>query len=161
MIEVKDVHKSFGSQKVLRGASLRIEQGEAVVIIGRSGGGKSILLKHIIGLLRPDSGSVLFDGHDLACMDERPYLQDLIEYMQGSGLRYPEDLGRLARFSLRAQTLDLETHVFQSAGHEEIELHRLVGGQLVPVFAHEGIKVLGPESGLNRLELVRRARWQH
>jgi phospholipid/cholesterol/gamma-HCH transport system ATP-binding protein len=74
MIEVKDVYKSFGTQAVLKGASLRIEEGEAVVIIGRSGGGKSILLKHVIGLLRPDSGSVLFGGHDLACMDERELL---------------------------------------------------------------------------------------
>jgi len=74
MIEVRDVRKNFGTQQVLRGASLRIEKGEAVVIIGRSGGGKSILLKHLIGLLRPDSGSVLVDGKDLACMDERELL---------------------------------------------------------------------------------------
>lgn len=74
MIEVKDVHKSFGSQHVLRGASLTIEQGEAVVIIGRSGGGKSILLKHVIGLLRPDRGSVLFAGQDLATLGERALL---------------------------------------------------------------------------------------
>ncbi len=74
MIEVRDVRKSFGPQQVLRGASLRIEKGEAVVIIGRSGGGKSILLKHLIGLLRPDSGSVLVDGKDLARMNERELL---------------------------------------------------------------------------------------
>lgn len=74
MIEVRDVRKSFGPQQVLRGASLRIEKGEAVVIIGRSGGGKSILLKHLIGLLRPDSGSVLVDGKDLAQMNERELL---------------------------------------------------------------------------------------
>jgi phospholipid/cholesterol/gamma-HCH transport system ATP-binding protein len=75
MIEVRDVHKAFGSQRVLRGATLTIEKGEAVVIIGRSGGGKSVLLKHLIGLLPPDRGSVLFAGEDLACMDERRLLQ--------------------------------------------------------------------------------------
>lgn len=75
MIEVRDVYKSFGPNSVLRGVSLRIEKGEAIVIIGRSGGGKSILLKHLIGLLRPDSGHVMVDGQDLACMDERELLR--------------------------------------------------------------------------------------
>lgn len=75
MIEVRDVQKSFGSQEVLRGVSLRIETGEAVVIIGRSGGGKSILLKHLIGLLQPDSGEVEVDGQDLAHMTERNLLK--------------------------------------------------------------------------------------
>lgn len=75
MIEVRDVHKAFGTQKVLRGATLTIAKGEAVVIIGRSGGGKSVLLKHLIGLLPPDRGSVLVGGEDLACMDERRLLQ--------------------------------------------------------------------------------------
>jgi phospholipid/cholesterol/gamma-HCH transport system ATP-binding protein len=74
MIEVRDVHKSFGPQRVLQGATLRIEKGEAVVIIGRSGGGKSILLKHLIGLLQPDRGQVLVDGEDLAKMNERELL---------------------------------------------------------------------------------------
>lgn len=75
MIEVRDVHKAFGSQQVLRGTSLKIEKGEAVVIIGRSGGGKSVLLKHLIGLLPPDRGAVLVEGQDLACMDERRLLE--------------------------------------------------------------------------------------
>jgi len=75
MIEVRDVTKCFGSQQVLRGVSLDIRRGEAVVIIGRSGGGKSILLKHLIGLLQPDSGIVRVDGEDLARMDERSLLR--------------------------------------------------------------------------------------
>lgn len=74
MIEVRDLHKSFGTLNVLSGVNLRIEQGQAVVIIGRSGGGKSVLLKHLIGLLPPDKGAVLVDGQDLACMDERQLL---------------------------------------------------------------------------------------
>ena len=75
MIEVRDVRKNFGPQEVLRGVTLCIETGEAVAIIGRSGGGKSILLKHLIGLLQPDSGSVMVDGNDLARMDERALLR--------------------------------------------------------------------------------------
>lgn len=75
MIEVHQVTKQFGAQAVLRGASFRIERGEAVVIIGRSGGGKSVLLKHLIALLQPDSGKVLVDGQNLCTLTERELLQ--------------------------------------------------------------------------------------
>lgn len=75
MIEVRDLKKRFGAQQVLDGASLRIESGEPVVIIGRSGGGKSILLKHVVGLLQPDSGEVLIDGQNIAKLNERELLQ--------------------------------------------------------------------------------------
>ena len=70
MIELIDVHKSFGSQQVLRGADLRIEKGESVVIIGGSGSGKSVTLKHICGLLWPDKGKVIFDGEDITWTPE-------------------------------------------------------------------------------------------
>jgi phospholipid/cholesterol/gamma-HCH transport system ATP-binding protein len=66
MIEIKDIHKSFGRMKVLEGLDLNIETGESMVIIGRSGCGKSVLLKHIIGLMRPDSGAVLVDGFNVS-----------------------------------------------------------------------------------------------
>ena len=75
MIEARDVHKGFGPQPVLRGVSLRIETGEAVVIIGRSGCGKSILLKLLIGLIQPGSGDVLVDGESLVAMNERQLLR--------------------------------------------------------------------------------------
>ena len=75
MIATRQIFKSFGSQRVLAGVDLTIETGEAVVIIGRSGGGKSILLKHLIGLLAPDSGQVLVDGEDIAAMNERNLLR--------------------------------------------------------------------------------------
>lgn len=62
MIEIKDVHKRFDENKVLRGANLKIETGEAIAIIGRSGCGKSVLLKLIVGLLTPDIGEIYVDG---------------------------------------------------------------------------------------------------
>ena len=62
MIELKDVHKSFGPKKVLEGFSLVVPEGETVVIIGYSGTGKSVAIKHIVGLLEPDSGEVWVDG---------------------------------------------------------------------------------------------------
>jgi phospholipid/cholesterol/gamma-HCH transport system ATP-binding protein len=68
MIEIINLEKSFGTQKVLRGINLRIETGEVAAILGRSGVGKSVLLKHIIGLLKPDRGQVLIDGIDITVM---------------------------------------------------------------------------------------------
>jgi phospholipid/cholesterol/gamma-HCH transport system ATP-binding protein len=61
-IEFRDVHKAFGPKKVLRGFSLEIVEGQTLSVIGGSGAGKSVALKHIVGLLRPDQGQVLVDG---------------------------------------------------------------------------------------------------
>lgn len=69
MIEVIDVHKSFGSLQVLRGVNLKVEKGESMTVIGGSGSGKSVLLKHVIGLLFPDRGRVIIDGQDLNSLD--------------------------------------------------------------------------------------------
>ncbi|KJJ84139.1 organic solvent ABC transporter ATP-binding protein [Candidatus Omnitrophus magneticus] len=65
MIELKNIYKSFNGTKVLDDANLKIQKGESLVIIGRSGSGKSVLLKHLIGLIAPDSGRVIIDGIDL------------------------------------------------------------------------------------------------
>lgn len=71
MIDVRSVWKKFGSLEVLKGLSLQVEQGETVVILGRSGVGKSVLLKHIIGLEAPDRGEVIINGRDIGQMDLR------------------------------------------------------------------------------------------
>ena len=65
MIRVQGLQKRFGAQPVLRGLDLDIATGEIMVVIGRSGGGKSVLLKHLIGLLRPDAGTVVVDGVEI------------------------------------------------------------------------------------------------
>ena len=70
LVRLVGVEKKLGRQKVLRGVDLEIRQGERMVIIGRSGGGKSVLLKHIIGLMQPDAGQVWFRDKDLAQMSE-------------------------------------------------------------------------------------------
>jgi phospholipid/cholesterol/gamma-HCH transport system ATP-binding protein len=75
MIETRQLKKSFGTQLVLDGVDLRIESGESVAIIGRSGGGKSVLLKHLIALLQPDSGDVLINGESIVRMNERQLLR--------------------------------------------------------------------------------------
>ena len=86
MIKLVDLRKSFGKQKVLDGLDLEIEAGKTTVIIGRSGGGKSVLLKHIIGLLRPDSGEVLIDGMDITKLGDR----DLNEIRKKFGMLFQE-----------------------------------------------------------------------
>ncbi|MGF1560759.1 MAG: ABC transporter ATP-binding protein [Geminicoccaceae bacterium] len=70
-LEVVDVHKAFGPKTVLDGVSLRVTQGESLVVIGGSGTGKSVLLKCILGLLVPDAGRILIDGQDLAGVGRR------------------------------------------------------------------------------------------
>ena len=71
MIEIKELRKSFGDKEILKGLNLTIEDGKTLVIIGRSGCGKSVLLKHIIGLLVPDSGDIIIEGKSLLKMKEK------------------------------------------------------------------------------------------
>ena len=74
-IELKKVSKAFGPLVVLDGVDLAIEDGQSLVVIGASGTGKSVLLKHIVGLLRPDDGEVWFDGARIAEMPERELME--------------------------------------------------------------------------------------
>jgi phospholipid/cholesterol/gamma-HCH transport system ATP-binding protein len=71
MITITGLIKTIGSQEILRGIDLEIQRGESVVIVGRSGGGKSVLLKHIIGLMKPTSGDVLVEGESVIGLSER------------------------------------------------------------------------------------------
>ena len=71
MIEINNLSKSFNDHPVLNGVNLTIKTGETMVVIGRSGCGKSVLLKHIIGLLKPDGGSVVIDGVELTKLSGR------------------------------------------------------------------------------------------
>lgn len=71
MIKIKDLHKSFGSKEVLSGINLEIRDGETIAIIGRSGCGKSVLIKHIIGLLKPDKGLIEVDGKIVNELNEK------------------------------------------------------------------------------------------
>jgi phospholipid/cholesterol/gamma-HCH transport system ATP-binding protein len=75
MIEVRQLKKSFGELRVLNGVDFSIEKGEAVTVIGVSGGGKSILLKLLIGLITPDAGEIHIDGQGITGMNERELLK--------------------------------------------------------------------------------------
>lgn len=69
-IELVDVHKSFGEKEVLKGFSLSIAEGQTISVVGGSGSGKSVMLKHIVGLLRPDRGDVWVDGENVSRLDQ-------------------------------------------------------------------------------------------
>ena len=71
MIEVRHLSKSFGGRPVLHEVNLTMEEGKTLVVLGRSGCGKSVVLKHLIGLLKPDAGCVLVDGEDITGLPER------------------------------------------------------------------------------------------
>src|ERR687895_786995 len=71
MIQAVDVHRSFGRQQVLKGVNLRVPRGEILVIIGQSGSGKSVMLRLLIGLLRPNRGQVLIEDTDITQLSGR------------------------------------------------------------------------------------------
>ncbi len=71
MIELKNVYKSFGDKNVLNGVNLTINKGETLVIIGKSGCGKSVMLKHIIGLMKPDKGEVIIEGQNIVNLSRK------------------------------------------------------------------------------------------
>ncbi len=71
VIRIEDLRKSFGANQVLRGVDLTVRRGTTLVILGGSGSGKSVLMKHMIGLLRPDSGRVLIEGEDITRLADR------------------------------------------------------------------------------------------
>jgi phospholipid/cholesterol/gamma-HCH transport system ATP-binding protein len=89
LIQLDNIHKRFGTQEVLRGVNLSIFKGEVTTVIGASGGGKSVLLKHIIGLLEPDEGRVLYQGipiSDLTQKDRRVLKRKFSYMFQGTAL---------------------------------------------------------------------------
>lgn len=71
IIEVRDLHQKFGKNHVLKGVTTHVNKGETLVLLGGSGGGKSVLVKHFIGLLSPYSGQVIVNGEDISSMNER------------------------------------------------------------------------------------------
>jgi phospholipid/cholesterol/gamma-HCH transport system ATP-binding protein len=104
MIDIQDLHKSFGDNHVLRGISLQVLEGQTTVIIGASGSGKSVLMKHMIGLLRPDSGKVIVDGLDTTTLSERALSKIREKFgmvFQGAALFDSMSVGDNVAFPLR------------------------------------------------------------
>jgi len=107
VIRIEGLTKSFGDKAVLDGVDLEVKRGESMVVIGGSGSGKSVLLKHIIRLLRPDGGRVLIDGSDISGLDEHG-LNDLRRRMgmlfQGAALFDSMSVWENVGFALRQHT---------------------------------------------------------
>lgn len=86
MIDISALHKAFGPNRVLQGVDLTVESGTSTVIIGGSGTGKSVLLKCILGLVKPDSGTILLDGEDVAQAERDAFLAKFGMLFQGGAL---------------------------------------------------------------------------
>jgi phospholipid/cholesterol/gamma-HCH transport system ATP-binding protein len=86
MITFENIHKSFGSNHVLRGVNLTVEPGESMVIIGGSGTGKSVLIKTVLGLVQPDKGQILVDGQDVTKVKRDAFLSRFGMLFQGGAL---------------------------------------------------------------------------
>lgn len=129
MIEARNIHKKFGYQSVLNGANLSIDKGESVVIIGRSGGGKSVLLKILIGLFPPDSGEMLIDGQNIAGMNERQLLKVRHKFgmlFQGAALFDSMTVAENIAFPLRRESCWSEKEIGQKVT-EALEMVELRG----------------------------------
>jgi len=130
-IVIDAVHKSMGSRQVLRGVSLNVAAGESVAIIGRSGTGKSVLLKHVVGLMVPDAGTVRVDGVDVPSLGTNDLLE-LRKMMgmlfQGGALFDSMSVGENVGLPLREHTKVDETQV-ELVVKEKLHLVGLEGVQ--------------------------------
>ncbi len=131
MIKVEDLHKSFGENRVLRGVSFEVRDGELLALIGRSGYGKSVLLKHIAGLLKPDKGRVIIDGHDISRTRGKTLLKlrDRLGYLfQGGALFDSMTVFENVAFPLKEKR-DLPRNEIEERVRKELQLVGLEGSE--------------------------------
>ncbi|MCC6502785.1 MAG: ABC transporter ATP-binding protein [Deltaproteobacteria bacterium] len=129
MIKISGLKKAFGRKQVLDGVNLEIEKGKITVILGRSGEGKSVLLKHIIGLLRPDEGRILLDGQEISSMSERDFNEVRKRFgmlFQGAALFDSMTVGGNVGFPLKEHT-DLADADIMKVVSEKLKRVGLVG----------------------------------
>lgn len=143
MIEIRDLHKSFGSKVVLNGLSLIIRTGESLTIIGQSGTGKSVLLKHIVGLVLPDAGDILVEGQSVV-HSKRKELYDIRKkfgvLFQGGALFDSMTVAENIGLGLRTHTKKSEAQIAERVAHC-LELVSLPGTEkLKPAELSGGMK---------------------
>lgn len=129
IIEIQELSKSFGEQQVLQGINLAVREGVILVILGGSGSGKTVLMKHMIGLLKPDAGKVLVEGQDLVPMAARQLDQVRRKFgmvFQAAALFDSMTIFENVAFPLREHT-DFSEKQIQRVVHEKLELMGLPG----------------------------------
>ncbi|MCD6452265.1 MAG: ABC transporter ATP-binding protein [Acidobacteria bacterium] len=143
MIKLVDIHKSFGGNCVLCGVNLEVAEGESVVVIGRSGSGKTVLIKHIIGLLKPDRGEVYVDGVRIDNMKEKELNEVRKKFgmlFQGAALFDSLNVFENVAFGLRHHTNMTEEEIKDRVG----ECLKMVGlsnvEELYPLELSGGMK---------------------
>jgi phospholipid/cholesterol/gamma-HCH transport system ATP-binding protein len=143
MIEIEDLHKRFNSKIVLAGLSLTIERGETMVVIGGSGSGKSVLLRHVIGLMKPDRGRVIVDGQEVGRLDEAQVTELRKKFgmlFQSSALFDSLSVWENVGFSL-AQHTTLSPGEIRGVAREKLALVGLKGVEdLMPAELSGGMK---------------------
>jgi len=169
MIEMRGVKKAFGTNEVLRGVDLEIPKGTSIVIIGGSGTGKSVALKCILGLIRPDAGTILLDGEDVATAERDPFLARFGMLFQGGALfdsltvwqnvafrllrgalKRPKDEARaiviekLRRVGLTPETADLYPAELSGGMQKRVGLARAIAAEPEIIFFDEPTTGLDP-----------------
>ena len=143
MIKISGLKKYFGTKRVLDGVDLEIDKGKITVIIGRSGEGKSVLIKHIIGLLRPDDGQILLDGQEISSMNERDWGEVRKRFgmlFQGGALFDSMTVGENVGFPLKEHT-DLADEDIMKVVDEKLRRVGLVGVEhMMPAELSGGMK---------------------
>lgn len=137
MIEVRGLTKAIGDQEILRGVNLQVGTGETLVIIGRSGGGKSVLLKHLIGLMQPDAGEILIEGQEIIGLNERK----LAEIRRKIGILFQS--GALFDSMTVEENIAFPLH---EAGERDPQVIRQKVDEMLEVIELEGQQTKMPES---------------
>jgi phospholipid/cholesterol/gamma-HCH transport system ATP-binding protein len=170
-IAIKGLHKSFGSKKVLQGIDLEIGRGESLVVIGGSGTGKSVLIKCVLGLIKPDSGSILVDGVETtrlsankrdqlirkfgmlfqggALFDSIPVWQNVaFGLIQGQGMKKPEAkkiaIETLAKVGLGPDVAELSPAELSGGMQKRVGLARAIAAEPEIIFFDEPTTGLDP-----------------
>jgi phospholipid/cholesterol/gamma-HCH transport system ATP-binding protein len=142
-VRLVDVHKQFGAKKVLEGITVDIRRGETMVVLGGSGSGKSVLIRHIIGLHRPDSGQVVVDGEDIVDYDEEqliPVRKKVAMLFQGGALFDSMNVRENIAYGLREHT-DLPEETVRETVRAKLALVGLEGvEELMPSELSGGMK---------------------
>ena len=128
LIELRNIRKSFGPQEVLRGVDLEVHRGETLVIIGASGGGKSVILKHCIGLLKPDAGEVRVDGKVISShehVDAQTIRRRMGMLFQGAALFDSMDAAENIKFAVREHRRELTEAQLDKMTTEKLSLVNL------------------------------------